>query len=244
MQQIEPVGDGRSVPERAYEKLLAYVVEGKFAEGKLPPEMDLSKQLGVSRTALREALLRLESQGYISRRRRVGTVVVANRPKVEGGLEKLNSATGIIRNAGMEPGTTFKSWRMEEANPLVAQQLGVESGTKVSVFERVRTADGIPFCFDISFILEKHFGEADANKMGESLFEYFSEQEKLRIRRAVSRIYPYVADSLTGDRLALPKGHLLTLLEQTHYTASGEALWYSRAFYRSDLIGFHIVRVP
>lgn len=244
MQHIEPVGDGRSVPERAYEKLLMYVVEGKFAEGKLPPEMELSQQLGVSRTALREALLRLESQGYISRRRRVGTVVVANRPKVEGGLEKLNSATGIIKNAGMEPGTAFKSWRKEEANPLVAQQLGLKTATKVFVLERVRTADGIPFCFDISFILEKHFGEAEANKMGESLFDYFSGQEKLRIRRAVTRIYPYVADGLTGERLALPKGHLLTLLEQTHYTASNEALWYSRAFYRSDLIGFHIIRVP
>lgn len=244
MQHIESVGDGRSVPQRAYEKLLAYVVEGRFAEGKLPPEMDLSQQLGVSRTALREALLKLESQGYISRRRRVGTVVVANRPKVEGGLERLNSASGIIRNAGMEPGTTYKAWRKEEANPLVAQQLGLKTTEKVSVLERVRTADGIPFCFDISFILEKHFGEADANKMGESLFEYFSEQERLRIRQAVARIYPYIADGFIGDKLALPNGHLLTLLEQTHYTASNEALWYSRAFYRSDLIGFHIIRIP
>lgn len=244
MQNIEPVGDGRSVPERAYEKLLRYIVEGKFTEGKLPPEMELSQQMGVSRTALRESLLKLESQGYISRRRRVGTVVVANRPKMEGGLEQLNSITGIIKNAGMEPGTVFKSWRNEEANPLVAHQLSVKSGTKVSVLERVRTADGIPFCFDISFIPERYFCEEDANKMGESLFDYFSDQEKLRIQQAVSRIYPYVADSLTGERLALPQGHLLTLLEQTHYTASGEALWYSRAFYRSDLIGFHIVRVP
>ena len=244
MSVIEPVGDGRSVPERAYDSLLEYITQGKFSDGKLPPETELATQLGVSRTALREALQRLELESYITRRRRVGTMVVASRPKIEGGLETLNSVTGIITNAGMKPGTSLKSWRYEQANTLVAKHLNLKVGTKISVVERVRTANEVPFCFDISFVPTKHFTETDVQKLGESLFEYLTQEKGQMIGQAVTYMYPYLADSLIGDRLSVPKKHLLTLLEQTHYTTTGEALWYSRAFYRSDLIGFHIVRRP
>lgn len=242
-QVLEPIGDDRSVPERIYEQLLKWIIEGKFPDGKLPPEIELSAQLGVSRTALREALQKLELESYIVRRRQVGTMIVANRPKMEGGLEKLNSVTGIITNAGMEPGTTHKTLRHEPANALVARELAVKPGTEVAVLERVRTADGIPFCFDISFIPTEFFLESDLDKLGESLFTFLSKEKGQVICHAIAHMHPHVADTVLAGRLEVPKMHLLTLLEQTHYTTT-EAVWYSRAFYRSDLIGFHIVRNP
>ncbi len=49
-------------------------------------------------------------------------------------------------------------------------------------------------------------------------------------------------NTLYIDHAELSTFDLLMLLEQIHYTADGEALWYSRTFYRSDVIGFHIVR--
>ncbi|HON42182.1 MAG TPA: winged helix-turn-helix domain-containing protein, partial [Bacillota bacterium] len=90
MKTLEPIGDGQSVPSRAYERIMEFIAEGDLVGGKLPPETVLAQQLGVSRTALREALQRLESEGYIVRRRRVGTIVLASRLKLDAGLERLN----------------------------------------------------------------------------------------------------------------------------------------------------------
>lgn len=49
---------------------------GYFPGGKLPPERDLARTLGVSRNLLREAMITLETQGRIQIRDRQGTFLV------------------------------------------------------------------------------------------------------------------------------------------------------------------------
>lgn len=65
---FEPV-TRRSVADQVYEQLLDRIVEGRLAAGDtLPSERALSEQLGVSRTAVREALVRLEEAGLVTTR--------------------------------------------------------------------------------------------------------------------------------------------------------------------------------
>lgn len=241
MKSLKPIGDGRSVPSRAYEQILCYITEKNMIGDKLPPEMDLAKDLGVSRTALREALQRLELEGYISRRRRVGTIVLARRLDLDAGLEKLNSITQIIESAGMKPGTAFRKWRREPANSLIAQMLDIDVGDEIWVIERIRTANDISFCYDINFIPTTYISEEDEDSIGESLLQYFSEKHG-RINQAQAYLYPYTADTMISKKLGVGVGHLLMLIEHTHYAPDGRPIWYSRTFHRSDIISFHIVR--
>ncbi|MDO9546652.1 MAG: winged helix-turn-helix domain-containing protein, partial [Pelolinea sp.] len=44
---------------------------------KLPPEPELARQLGVSRSTLREAMRSFDAQGYLTRRQGAGTFVTA-----------------------------------------------------------------------------------------------------------------------------------------------------------------------
>lgn len=241
MKRLEPIGSGQSIPSRAYQQILDYIADGDIVGGKLPPETTLATQLGVSRTALREALQRLESEGYIARRRKVGTVVLANRLKLDAGLERLNSVTQIVEGAGMKPGTAFREWRQEQANSLIAQRLGISPGDEISVIERVRTADGIRFCYDINFLPVSYLSRDEEPVMGESLLKYLSGKVG-QIRQALAYLYPYVADAVVSERLDVPVGHMLMLLEHTHYAPEGCPMWYSRTFHRSDVISFHIIR--
>jgi GntR family transcriptional regulator len=241
MTTLKPIGSGKSVPSRAYEQILQYITESDMIGDKLPPETVLAEQLGVSRTALREALQRLESEGYISRRRRVGTIVLAKRLNLDAGLEKLNSITQIIEGAGMVPGTASRNWRREPANSLIAQMLEINVGDEISVFERVRTADGISFCYDINFIPSKYITEEDEDSIGESLLQYLSDKHG-QIRQALAYLYPYTADDMVSKKLGVEVGHLVMLVEHTYYSPDGMPMWYSRTFHRSDVISFHIVR--
>ncbi len=52
---------------------------GRFPGGKLPPERDLAREMGVSRTLLREAVITLEALGVLEVRERQGIFVKALR---------------------------------------------------------------------------------------------------------------------------------------------------------------------
>ncbi|MGE5618978.1 MAG: GntR family transcriptional regulator [Sphingomonadaceae bacterium] len=66
-----------SVPvrEKAYQHLRSSVLSGRYAPGERLTEERLAKELGISRTPVREALYRLESEGLIQQLETRGFVV-------------------------------------------------------------------------------------------------------------------------------------------------------------------------
>jgi len=75
-------------PQRLYrqiaDQLRALIAQGEFAVGdRLPAERDLSRQLGVSRPSVREALIALEVEGWVEVRTGSG-VYVLDRPPARG----------------------------------------------------------------------------------------------------------------------------------------------------------------
>lgn len=61
--------------EQAYDAILQEVRRGAFAPGDRLREEDVGARLGLSRTPIREALRRLESDGIVEHRPRVGAVI-------------------------------------------------------------------------------------------------------------------------------------------------------------------------
>lgn len=61
-----------SAADRAYARLLRQIIGGQRAPGEKLGEPELCRQLGVSRTPLREALVRLTREGLVERQRRCG----------------------------------------------------------------------------------------------------------------------------------------------------------------------------
>lgn len=65
-----------TLTEAVFQKLVGHIVEGDWKEGdRLPPERDLSEQLGIGRASLREALKALELVGILESRVGDGTFV-------------------------------------------------------------------------------------------------------------------------------------------------------------------------
>jgi DNA-binding FadR family transcriptional regulator len=82
-------------PQRLYrqiaEQLRAGMLSGEFAVGsRLPAERDLAKQLSVSRSSVREALIALEVEGWVEVRTGSG-IYVLDRSKVNGNKIAINN---------------------------------------------------------------------------------------------------------------------------------------------------------
>jgi len=72
---IRPVERPPPLRQRVYEALVELVVEGRLRPGQHLVELELARQLGVSRQPVREALHRLEAEGWVDLRPNQGAFV-------------------------------------------------------------------------------------------------------------------------------------------------------------------------
>src|SRR5215203_6062818 len=116
------VASKASLVDVAEEALRRWLATGRHRVGeRLPPEQELSAQLGISRGTLRTALGRLEKSGEIVRRQGSGTFVGrAASGTLDEGLERLVSYSELARLRGV---------RLEVADLELEQRpLGAELG--------------------------------------------------------------------------------------------------------------------
>ena len=73
--QLSKVNKGPSLTELAYESVKRYLLSGKLPEGARLTEESLASQLGISKSPVREALNRLETEGLICIEARRGAYV-------------------------------------------------------------------------------------------------------------------------------------------------------------------------
>jgi DNA-binding FadR family transcriptional regulator len=77
-----PVLKSQRLYQQISQLLMAYIRDGRFLPGQvLPAERDLAKQLGVSRSSVREALIALEISGWVEIRVGTGVFVCSTPPK-------------------------------------------------------------------------------------------------------------------------------------------------------------------
>jgi len=142
--------DNRHLYLQVIDRLKKDIDNGVYKEKeRLPSEFELSRQLGISRATLREALRILEEENRIVRRHGVGTFVNA-KPLFTSGIEQLYSVTDMIKMAGMEPGTVFLSSTNQVPTDEDLTRFSTTQDEEMTVIERVRTANGDPvvYCVD------------------------------------------------------------------------------------------------
>lgn len=80
---LDPTVRAVRLGDQLYELILARIVKGEFAEGeRLPSEIRLCEEFGVSRPVVREALSRLQADGLVVSRQGSGSYVM-RRPSEE-----------------------------------------------------------------------------------------------------------------------------------------------------------------
>ena len=72
-----------SIADQIFEQLERDILAGKYARGEVLSELGLSKQLGVSRTPVREAIRRLEQEDFLEESGRGAVVVGITREDME-----------------------------------------------------------------------------------------------------------------------------------------------------------------
>lgn len=128
---------GRQKYRRVYEILREKLERGDYPVGSaLPTEDELCREYGASRYTLREAVRLLERQGFVQKRRRAGTRVLAHEPS-----NIFRHATGTRRELlDFISGTTidFSAPRPIQTDGRLARLLGCDEMRSWYLLEGVR----------------------------------------------------------------------------------------------------------
>lgn len=223
------------------DKIKSDIESGKLRPGeRLPSEAELSKQLGVSRATLREALRLLEEEKIVIRRHGVGTFI-NSKPVFSGGIGELFSVTDAIERQGYKAGTMILKTAFEESGEEERKRLSLKQGEGVLMIERIRTADGLPVVYCIDRI-PAHLASKGYSARGESIFTWLESTTGIRITYAVAQIEPMGYNEKVSNLLHCDRSTPLLLLEQIHYDENERPILYSHNYFRADKIHFHVVR--
>jgi GntR family transcriptional regulator, transcriptional repressor for pyruvate dehydrogenase complex len=131
-----------SLVDTVVERLQTFVAEADLRAGdRLPSEMELTRQLGVSRPVLREAVSRLESIGLLTIQRGRGMFL--------GDRESLSSCVKLVRSAmTIAPRDVLQYAELRAGIEIQAARLAAERRTDVDLAElediwRRMDADGV-----------------------------------------------------------------------------------------------------
>ena len=233
--------DNRHLYLQVIDKIKQNIEKGIFKEKeRLPSEFDLSKQLGVSRATLREALRILEEENIIVRRHGVGTFV-NTKPTFLSGIEQLNSITHTIEQDGMKAGTIFLSSQIQELSENDLTRFACGEDEQILFVERVRTANGEPVVYCMDKVPQKILPENFEYKQ-ESLLEILEKQAGKHISYAVANIEPLGYHEKVSPILQCEPETALLVLKQMHYDQYDEPILYSINYFKADQFSFQVLR--
>lgn len=211
---------------------------------RLPPEVEISVQLGVSRTAVRDALATLEREGFVTRKHGLGTIVnrhvlgVATRLDLEEEFLKMVAATGKT------PTVDFVRARQSLANAEQAKWLELQEGDEIISVDRLVRADGLPiiYCtdtFDRRLIKGRPYSLEDLQP---PIFDFLYKFCGIDIYMDLTEIHAVNADDTLAHLLEVPKGTALLHLDERGYTIDGQLALYSSEYYREGILDHTILR--
>ena len=230
---------------QAQQHLRNLINSGAYRPGdKLPSEVDLAAELGISRPTLREALLHLAQEGLIVRTHGVGTFVANGyQLQLESGLECLESVLELGARQGMQVGIDDLHVQVEPADSEVSEKLRIAPGSSLTAVRRVIVVDRTPVAYMLDLVPPSVLSPTDVDETFEgSVLDLLREKRDLRVAQAVADIIPVNADAFLAEKLGVRPQQALLLLEETLFDEDGEAVEFSRNYFLPNFFRFHVVR--
>jgi GntR family transcriptional regulator len=210
------------------ERLLAGMRSGAWADGRLPPEAELARELGVSRTTVRAALHTLAEDGIVSRRRRHGTIVNEHMLHNSLPLNRLLSFRDLVEQSGHDATVDPLVRRVEVAAAPVAEALRLDADDECLVIERLLRAGGRP-AIAVTDVLPLRWlaMDADAVPDADTTFSLIAAATNVRVDHSVVEIVPRVATADAPAHLGLPAGTPYAELREVIFSPLQEPVAFS-----------------
>ena len=227
---------GAVISDRIVSALLEELRTGRYAQtDRLPAEVDLAAELGVSRTVIRDALSEMERAGYIERERGIGTVVYRSVQKLE--------YYPLIRSFGSYPHTDCIQIYPVRAGEELARDLAIEPGDDVICIKKRILADTTPVIYSIDYLPRALFGNRDYTRIDLSgdIFDVLERECRQQVASNVAHLKASCGDEPIRAAMRLAPGEAMLLLDEICYNRLCHPVMRSLSYY-TNFFDFSILR--
>ncbi len=224
------------------------IIRGEFADGRVPPEMELAEALGVSRTTVRDALSRLEMEGAISRRQGAGTFVNDPVLQIRSRLDEIWSYEAMLQAHGFTPSTRVLESRVyvvgdPRLDPTIAGTLALDEGEQVLFISKLFHEDSVPVILAHNYLplrlTTELYTPADLDR---PIYDFLEQLSRHRLAYYLSEIIPVNADATMAAVLQINSGAPLLSFDETGYNNDSEPILKAYSYFRDDLLRFRLLR--
>lgn len=230
MQQTLPLPKYHSV----YLVLKERLCDGLYDQ-RVPGELELMEEFGVSRATVRKALENLAQEGLIERSAGRGT----RRLQPQGQAERPPAPrlAGLLDNiiaASLD--TTVKVIEHEyvPATESVAHMLQIEPRSQVLRAVRVRSTKAGPVSFITTWVPRAFAGSLGRRQLGRKAMLVLIEESGVEIGRARQTISARQADATVAGLLGLPLGSALLSVNRVVHDVDDRPVLWLQGLYRPD----------
>ncbi|GAA4302903.1 GntR family transcriptional regulator [Compostibacter hankyongensis] len=217
---------------QAEELLRNIIKDPQYVNGKfLPNEVDLAKQLAISRTTLRQALNKLVYEGLLVRKKGIGTKVagtsVSSKSNNWLSFSQEMQARGIpIRNFELHI-----SWVSPEEQ--VANFFEISTAKKVLKLERLRGKPEGPFVYFVSYF-HPRVGLTGDEDFKRPLYEILENDYSVIANLSKEEISAKTADKNIAAKLEVTPGDPILFRKRFVYDQGDRPIEFNLGYYRAD----------
>lgn len=219
------------------------IADGGFDDGRIPPETELARDLGVSRTTVRDALSRLEHEGTIYRRQGAGTFVNEHGLQIKSRLEEIWSYEQVLEDHGYVPSIRILDEHVGDPDPDTAGALALAPGETVLTIRKLFLEDAEPVILAINRIPSGILtGTEYAADEATPLYEFVERHCDRALSYYLSEIVPVSLPPDIATTLGVAEGTPAISFDEVGFDQDNEPIVRATSFFRDDLLRFRLIR--
>ena len=214
------------------EQLREAIKSEEYQKGiKLPNEVDLSKQLGISRSTLRQSINKLVYEGLLVRKKGVGTF--ANRTSISSKAQNWLSFSQEMKALGIE----IKNYELHlswiKPNEELCLFFDIKEDVRILKLERLRGKAEYPFVHFISYF-NPRIGLTGDEDFSRPLYEILEQDYNSIAKLSKEEISAISADVVLAEKLEIKTGDPILKRKRFVFDPGNRPLEWNVGFYRAD----------
>ncbi len=214
------------------------ITEEKYKEGKmLPNEVELSKQLKISRNTLRQAINTLVTEGLLIRKKGVGTRVAEKNLYSE--ANNWLSFTQEMKVLGVKIENFELHLSKQTPTDNAMKFFGIPNDIKILRLERLRGKENYPFVYFHSEF-NPIIGLDGTENFTRPLYEILENDYNIIVKTSREEIRAAGADKFIASKLGIQVGDPILIRKRFVSDVNNVPIEYNVGWYRADSFSYKI----
>ncbi|HVW98356.1 MAG TPA: GntR family transcriptional regulator [Mucilaginibacter sp.] len=217
---------------QAEDLLRQLIKEEEYQNGKiLPNEVELAKQLAISRTTLRQAISKLVFEGLLIRKKRNGTKVAPAAVSSKSNNWLSFSQEMKLRNIPIKNFELHVTWVTPDEQ--LANFFEIKQDRKILKMERVRGKPDEPFVYFASYF-HPRVGLTGEEDFKRPLYEMLEGDHSVIATLSKEEISATAADAFIAGKLKIAVGSPVLLRKRFVFDQGERPIEYNLGYYKAD----------